>query len=432
MIHYFRTVFLLASCAIAAVASPTYRVVYYLEQYSQPGPLAEGSPGVFYTHVVPPEVIISVNAEGIMTPLATFQSPPSTIESSPVTAANGLLYSSVEKLLNGGSGNVFSMASAAGSQRVYPSQSFAPSPLSGNLPDGTLFGLAYGFSVGPWNLVTVDLSGNVKPFHQFPAMDRPSQVIYGTDGNYYGTAYTQNAPGSYFYRVTPTGSFTKLATLPFIGRGLLLQATDGSFYGAVPASPGCSSAGQHGAVFKLTLSGQYTVLHDFGLCRNAVVNSLIEGSDGRLYGATQGNGVLFSLTKSGDYKIEFQMTDASVEGQCPCFLLQASDGAIYGTASGGGPRGSGVIFALNAGLPPPTPRAKQFQPKSGAAGTQVRIWGENLFGASVEFNGAPAAKLVNSGPNYLWATVPQRATTGPVTVTKPGSISTTLPSFTMK
>jgi hypothetical protein len=62
----------------------------------------------------------------------------------------------------------------------------------------------------------------------------------------------------------------------------------------------------------------------------------------------------------------------------------------------------------------------------------VRIWGENLFGASVEFNGAPAAKLVNSGPNYLWATVPQRATTGPVTVTKPGSISTTLPSFTMK
>ena len=436
MIDYFRTVFLFASCAIAAAASPAsgaaYRVVYYLEQYSQPGPLAEGSPGVFYTHVVPPEVIISVNTQGIMTPLATFPSPPSTIESNPVTAANGLLYSSVEKLINGGSGNVFSMASTAGTQQVYPSQSFAPSPLSGNLPDGTLFGLAYGFSVGPWNLVTVDLSGNVKPFHQFPATDRPSQVVYGTDGNYYGTAYTRNAPGSYFYKVTPTGSFSKLATLPYIGRGLLLQATDGNFYGTVPASPGCLGAGQHGAVFKLTMSGQYSVLHDFGLCANALVNSLIEGSDGKLYGATQGNGVLFSLSKSGDYKLEYQMMDASVQGQCPCSLLQASDGMFYGTASGGGPRGSGVVFALNAGLPPPTPRARQFQPTSGAAGTQVRIWGENLFGASVAFNGVPAAKLSNSGPNYVWATVPRGATTGPVTVTKPGSKSTKLASFTVE
>ncbi len=65
-------------------------------------------------------------------------------------------------------------------------------------------------------------------------------------------------------------------------------------------------------------------------------------------------------------------------------------------------------------------------------GSNVRLWGYNLFGASVEFNGAPATNVYNSGPNYLWATVPAGATTGPITITTPGGTITTKASFTVE
>lgn len=238
---------------------------------------------------------------------------------------------------------------------------------------------------------------------------------------------------TYFYRVTPSGSFTEIASLPFVadglpgGTGMLVQATDGNFYGIQPSSLGCSSGNQHGAVYKLTPSGQFTILHDFGPCET--VNSLIEGSGGKLYGTTQATGTLFSITTSGVYEGEFAMNGAN--GLCPCYLTQGSDGIIYGSASGGGATGGGVIFAFDAGLPVPKPQAGAFHPGSGAVGTRVRIWGYNLFGASVQFNGVPASRAVNSGPNYIWVDVPTGATSGPITVTTPGGTVTTQDSFTV-
>jgi hypothetical protein len=160
-----------------------------------------------------------------------------------------------------------------------------------------------------------------------------------------------------------------------------------------------------------------------------MATSLIEGSDGKLYGTAAAYSVIFSLTTSGIYKPEFEMN--GTDGECTCYLLQGSDGIIYGSTTLGGATGAGVIFAFDAGLPVPKPQAARFHPESGAAGTQVLLWGYNLFGATVEFNGVPAAKAVNSGPNYIWATVPEGATTGPITVTTPGGTSTTRASFTV-
>jgi hypothetical protein len=62
----------------------------------------------------------------------------------------------------------------------------------------------------------------------------------------------------------------------------------------------------------------------------------------------------------------------------------------------------------------------------------VRIWGYNLFGASVQFNGVAAERVVNGGPNYVFATVPAGATTGPITITTPGGAVTTKASFTVQ
>jgi uncharacterized repeat protein (TIGR03803 family) len=452
MENYFRSISILGLWVIAGAgplpaAAPAYRVVYYeTDQTGEAVGIIEGSPGVFYSGSNS-VVIFSVTTQGSETTLATFQDPPYIVDSSSVVAAaNGLFYSAVQEVKGTGSGNIFSVSSAVGSEQIYPAQRLAALPLSGNLPNGILFGVLYDFSNGSRNLGMVALSGKATAFYEFPSGDRPATPIYA-DGNYYGISYNAGVAGStsYFYRVTPSGSFTNIGSLPFIGAGpgdgggspyagsgLILQGTDGNFYGIQPTTGGCSASNQHGAVFKLTPSGQFTVLHDFGVCENSVVNSLIEGSDGKLYGVTEGNSVIFSLTTSGTYKALFAPSNGGTQGLCTCTLVQGSDGIIYGTALGGGPSGLGLIFALNVGLPVPKPRPQQFSPQSGAAGTPVRIWGHNLFGASVEFDGVPATGVYNAGPNYVSATVPTGATTGPITITTPGGTVTTRESFTVE
>jgi uncharacterized repeat protein (TIGR03803 family) len=288
-------------------------------------------------------------------------------------------------------------------------------------------------------LATVDSGGSVTPFYTFPSTDRyPGVPIYGSDGNYYGVVqpYT-SGQNAYLYKATPSGTVTTVATLPFVmtdflGGGLVLQGSDGNFYGIQSTGLGCSKGNQPGGVYQLTPAGQYSLLHDFGVCGNGVVNSLIEASDGNLYGAVQGDSAIFRLTKSGDYKVLFSPSNGTTQGLCQCRLIQGSDGKIYGAAEGGGPGGFGVVFSLDVGLPVPAPQARQFAPRSGPPGTRVRIWGNNLFKASVEFNGADGKDAVVSGPNYVWATVPEGATSGPITVTTPGGTSTTAASFTVQ
>ena len=128
------------------------------------------------------------------------------------------------------------------------------------------------------------------------------------------------------------------------------------------------------------------------------------------------------MTAGGQYTELYNISGRA--GGCSCKLMQGSDGILYGVAEGGA-NGIGTIFALNVGLPKPAPQALSFSPSQGAVGARVRIWGYNLLSSSVQFNGAAAAKVEGSGPNYVYATVPAGATSGPVTVTTPGGTSTT-------
>ena len=435
MINHLRNAPLLALCALTAgsvypASAATYSAVAYLtSQDSAPIGIVEGSPSVFFAQAGG-AIIFSVTTQGATTVVASFATPPYIVESAPgAMGANSLFYSSVSQTTIGpGSGNMFSVTAAAGSEKIYSTLGLVMNPLAGNLPDGKLFGLVYDLSNGTLGIGTSDLSGNVATIYQFPGTDRPNTPIYGADGSYYGTAITYGTPNGYFYKVTPSGSFTKVATLPFLGDGIVMQATDGNFYGV----QGPNFTTQQGAVYKMTPAGVFTTLHEFGVSTNGIVNSLIEGSDGKLYGATQGNSTIFSLTATGAYKLLFKTTNGITQGLCTCIVTQGSDGITYGTALGGGTSGAGLIFALNADLPVPKPQARQFTPASGAAGTKVRIWGYNLFGASVEFNGVPATEVYNSGSNYVWATVPTGATTGPLTITTPGGTATTKASFTVE
>lgn len=97
----------------------------------------------------------------------------------------------------------------------------------------------------------------------------------------------------------------------------------------------------------------------------------IEASDGNLWGVAQaetGAGQIFQITKSGGYEAIYDMTN--VGGLLPCWLIQGSDGIMFGIAFQSGlrgpsqERGGGVGSALKHGrrqsslievgrLPPP-------------------------------------------------------------------------------
>ncbi len=347
-----------------------------------------------------------------------------------VNSANGRFYTAVVAQIN--PANVVSVASAPGTKRVYSPLNLFPEFTQG-LPDGRLLGVAIALSSNPYYLVSADQTGNVTPIYTFPSGERlPITALYATDGNYYGISYLPDTSG-YVYRVTPAGGLTKLSTFPpktFLMPAFspLLQSTDGNLYGATQ-SGGTNGTG---TIYKLTLAGDYTLLYTFPSGGYYHPSTLIEGSDGNLYGSTLGAGSqLFRITKSGQYTLLYTMA-LGLDGQCQCQLVQGSDGTIYGTAATGGKTGAGDVFALNAGLPKPAPRALRFTPESGAAGTQVLLWGANLLSPTVEFNGVAASAVANSGSNYIIATVPAGATTGPITVTTPGGSSSTTSSFIIK
>jgi uncharacterized repeat protein (TIGR03803 family) len=417
------------SAAVAAANPATFRVISQLGKYSQPTGIAEGAPGLLY--FIGGADIVCITIQGSIVPLTGFQNPPYVVKSPPVSGPNRRIYSSVET--NGGANTAYSFSVAAiPGYHAYGIQAFSQA-FTQNLPDGALLTLAYRFSDASIYLAKTDPDGNVMPpIYGFPSGERQGtydNAVYATDGNYYGSSISADKSATYVYRITPSGSLAKLLSLPDPVAAYLLQAGDGNLYGAT----GVNTPSQTGTIFKLTLSGDYTLLHAFPAGVAGTGARLIEGSDGKLYGAVSGTGggsYLFSVTTSGEYTVLYKMRSA--DGQCPCTLVQGSDGIVYGTALAFGTTGGGTIFALDAGLPKPAPRAQHFSPASGTVGTKVLIWGQNLLSASVGFNGAAAKGVYSSGPNYVWASVPRGAGTGPISITTQGGTATTRASFRFK
>lgn len=425
---------LLAASALLWGAGPqtlgTFRVVSNLPGYQSPGGLVEGFPGLFFSIAelagTSSYLAFSATAKGVVTTLHTF--PAQYSLSYLATGPNGRVYGA--GFSQAGSANVFSVSAKPGVLQ-YPIQAIGPN-LAQGVPGGAMLGIGSNFSTGFWSLTQTDQSGVVSSFYTFAAGDRPEYPpIYASDGNYYGVDYGA-ANGPYAYRVTPGGVLTSLHLFPrsaFNGITIstLIQASDGNLYGVAPLG----GANATGLVYKLSLAGDYSPVYSFPKGPAGFPTWMIQASDGNLYGTTSGNlndphghSVLFRLTTSGQQYTELFAWGASA---CQCYMIQGSDGKIYGIAQPGQ-----EFFSWNGGLPKPAPQALQFKPTSGAPGTQVLIWGYNLLSPSVTFNGVAAASVIGSGPNYVLATVPSGAATGPITVATPGGNSATPGSFTVE
>jgi uncharacterized repeat protein (TIGR03803 family) len=142
---------------------------------------------------------------------------------------------------------------------------------------------------------------------------------------------------------------------------VLIQASDGNFYGVT---------GGYGGIYKITASGQVTELYTFqqdpktGLYDQGWGPiALVEGSDGLLYGLNSNGGpnpssagTLFKISKTGTgFQVLQVFCTACTTGSFPNNLTAGSDGNMYGTTEAGGfisttgicqNLGCGVVFRV--------------------------------------------------------------------------------------
>jgi len=228
----------------------------------------------------------------------------------------------------------------------------------------------------------------------------PSGVIQGTDGSLYGvTAYGGATGNGTVFKITPTGTETILHSfVNGLGDGAnplgnLIQATNGNFYGT--ASIG--GAYGNGAIFEITAAGVESVLYSFNPSANAGYgpsSGVIQASDGNLYGTTPatGNnpnknfGTVFKVSLSGQETLLYAFQGLAVsDGQLPkAGLIQGVDGNFYGTTSEAGAGDSGTVVKL-------TP-----------AGVETVLNNFNA-GGSTSVNGySPIASLIQASDGNLY------------------------------
>lgn len=271
-------------------------------------------------------------------------------------------------------------------------------------------------------------------FHDLVNGYNPNLPVQGTDGNFYGTTHN-GGPNSgccgTVYKSTAAGKITVLYTFPS-GQGSpvgqLVQGADGNFWGVTNGVPFISC----GELFKVSSSGDFTLVQTFGGQPNDVCNAvsgLIVGSDAYLYGVTSAGG---SANYGAIYRVNPSTGDLAVissfcsGGTCTFYqpqpvLAQDTTGTFYGNTSGSSDGGSD-FFSLNTGLGP----FVRTESQSGKVGAKVTFLGQDFTGATeVEFGGAPATFNVVS-ETELTAVVPAAAVTGVVSVvTSSGTLTAT-------
>ena len=251
----------------------------------------------------------------------------------------------------------------------------------------------------------------VANFNPYPNGSAVGSVIQSTDGNFYGTCGGGGAYGQgVFFKVTPSGQYTLLAsfntntgTSP-IG---IVQASDGNFYGTCEFG----GSGSDGTVFKVTPTGILTTLASFSGTNGKTPNCLlVQGAapDTALYGTTfsggtasQGN--VFKITPDGTLTSLASFTQSTTSGRYPnSGLALGSDSNFYGMTENGGTNDSGTAFRV-------TP--------SGSVTTLTSFIGSNGLRPFGALTAAPDGNLygmTSSGGAHSGGTIVQVTTAGAV------------------
>jgi uncharacterized repeat protein (TIGR03803 family) len=141
----------------------------------------------------------------------------------------------------------------------------------------------------------------------------------------------------------------------------LAQGFDGNLYGTSVEGGTSTACGLYGCgtVFKVTTAGKLTTLHSFGSSNAYPYGSLVQDSNGKLYGTTYGSATSTKCTGSGGCGTVFKITTSGTlttlhtfkgtDGYGPSGLIQATDGNFYGTTNYGGSYDGGTVFKITSG-----------------------------------------------------------------------------------
>jgi uncharacterized repeat protein (TIGR03803 family) len=226
--------------------------------------------------------------------------------------------------------------------------------------DGNMYGTSYqGGTYGHGTIFKVTSAGVVTVLkHLNLSVDGgypKGSLLLASDGNFYGTV-SGGSPnnGGAIFRITPAGVYTIVRSLSINtdgGRpaGSLIQATDGNLYGLNYAG----GASSYGTIFRLSLTGVYTVLKVFNNVDGSnPYGSLVQATDGNFYGMTYGGGtvkfgVIFKMTPAGVYTI-LRSFNGTTDGGYPLgSLVQGKDGLLYGMATARGGFSNGTVFKIS-------------------------------------------------------------------------------------
>jgi uncharacterized repeat protein (TIGR03803 family) len=229
---------------------------------------------------------------------------------------------------------------------------------------------------------------------------RAGGVLYGTTaegGPYHndaGTIFKVSASGEsllYSFQGGSDGA-DPWSTLVRDSAGNLYGTTTvgGNFANNYCAQNGC------GTVFKIDATGYHTVLHTFSGPDGATpLEGLVRDAAGNLYGTTGaggssgcdvGCGVIYKIDPAGNETILHEFLGYTADGAGPnSNLIIDQSGNLYGTASGGGAFGAGIIYELSStGV---YTILHSFNGKSGGANPQtgvIRDGKGNLYGTTYE------------------------------------------------
>ena len=230
--------------------------------------------------------------------------------------------------------------------------------------DGNFYGACEGGNpaTGMGSIFRLTPAGVFTDLYDFTGANGDSLPVYppiqASDGNFYGVTGNEVQVCGNIYRLTPAGVYKNLHT--FSGSDChssnLFQASDGNLYGTLA---NCDVVQGAGCVYRISTAGVFKEIHDFAFTTGQTpCTGLIQGKDGKLYGATQqgaanGGGNIYKLTTAGvetDFHDFTNATDASCVNNVgpPVNLLQVADGSFYGVNPAYGPSGTGSIYKLTA------------------------------------------------------------------------------------
>lgn len=254
------------------------------------------------------------------------------------------------------------------------------SNIDGAFPQGSLFqagnGNLYGMATygGVNNLgVIFQYNPNTNIYSKTFDFDGPStgatpygcSFIEASDGNLYGmTTYGGLNNAGVLFQFNPnTNTYIKkidfdLGNSSSLSNGAfpfnsLIEASDGLIYGLTQQG-GIYSG--HGVLFQYNISSNvYTKKYEFPIASNGLYphGNLIQANNRKLYGLTTSGGAnnfgtIFQFditTNTFNKKIDF---NGVLNGNYPLgSLMQASDGMLYGMTQLGGVNNKGVIFQYN-------------------------------------------------------------------------------------